>query len=59
MLLFLFLSLMPSRSPHAFCLSSSLSLICQWLAAQVQYVDAGWLGKKVYKGVYTYAKPLD
>ncbi len=26
---------------------------------QVQYVDAGWLGKKVYKGVYTYAKPLD
>ncbi|KAK9835146.1 hypothetical protein WJX81_001076 [Elliptochloris bilobata] len=25
----------------------------------VQYVDAGWLGKKVYKGVYTYAKPLD
>ncbi|EIE20770.1 hypothetical protein COCSUDRAFT_37630 [Coccomyxa subellipsoidea C-169] len=25
----------------------------------VQYVDAGWLGKKVYKGVYTYAKPLN
>ena len=25
----------------------------------VQFVDAGWLGKKAYKGVYTYAKPLN
>ncbi|KAK9816509.1 hypothetical protein WJX72_001269 [[Myrmecia] bisecta] len=25
----------------------------------VQYVDAGWLGKKSYKGVYTYARPLN
>ena len=33
--------------------------LCHRRAAQVQYVDAGWLGKKVYKGVYTYAKPLD
>lgn len=24
----------------------------------VQYVDAGWLGKKTYRGVYIYAKPV-
>lgn len=24
----------------------------------VQYVDAGWLGQKAHKGVYTYAKQL-
>ena len=45
--------------------------VCPWLKAAMQgrslccklegrtLLCAGWLGKKAYKGVYTYAKPLN